>query len=1259
MGRAAQFLRRTFCDVKGGSWLLRAVAFAILFLGSFAQLAQAEVLSWETQYGANTNILGASSATTPNIITVTSSGAGAGTTTARTIDILPGTTVNTHLGVVQSSMNATVDDLSVSNTITFGFSNPVYNLCFTVVDIDGSPTDNSAGPFFDIVQFGPVPSSAPSIGSNVVYNALTGRANSNGLYVNNTTSDLRVCFAGPISTVTVQHIAGGAFGTDPTTQNISVDDLTYDTPPTVTISKVSNGGVGTFGFTGDNGFTAHNVTTVAAGVAVAGPRRILSSPSTATVLTEGAPPAGFALTGITCAGLGTGGTATNNLAARTVTFNAAATALNSNIACTFTNTRATIRVQKITLGGVGGPFTFAQTNLAAAPGGITTVTAGVAAPVAPAAINVTTIGTAVTLTETPIAGYQLTAVSCTDANSAVTGNLGTFGSFAGSVVTVAAARIVAGADISCVLTNTRATLAVQKITLGGFGGAFTFTDTNVPGSPPDITTTAINTPTPAAPTVRDITTVGTAVAITETPIAGYVVTAASCTDANSAATGNVGAIGTLAGNVLTIPAGNVVAGSAFTCVFTNSRSPTIRIQKTTLGGFGGPFTFADTNITGAIANITTVAAGTPTPAAPATSTITTIGTAVTVTEGLIAGYALTAASCTDANSAVTGNTGSIGSFAGNVLTIPAANVVAGADFTCVFTNTRATMKVQKITLGGVGGAFTFAQTNLAAAPGGITTTLVNTATPAAPTAINIMTLGTAVTLTETPIAGYALTAVSCTDANSAVTGNAGTFGSFAGNVVTVAAARIVAGADITCVFTNTRATMKVQKITLGGVGGPFTFAQTNLAAAPGGITTVTVAVAAPAAPAAINVSTIGTAVTLTETPIAGYALTAVSCTDANSAVTGNAGAFGSFAGNVVTVAAARIVAGADITCVITNSRTPTVKTQKITLGGVGGPFTFAQTNLAAAPGGITTVTVAVAAPAAPAAINVSTIGTAVTLTETPIAGYVLTAVSCTDANSAVTGNVGTFGSFAGNVVTVAAARIVAGADITCAITNTRTPTVKVQKITVGDFGGPFTFAQTNLASAPAGITTLAANTATPAAPTAINVTAIGTAVTLTETLAAQYVLTTASCTDANSAVTGNAGPIGAVAALTLTIPAANVVAGADFTCIFTNTKLIPALAIVKVADTAGPVALNDVITYTYTVTNSGNTTITGISVSETFNGYGAAPAPGGETLSADVAPLGDSTDAGANGSWDTIGPGDTVTFTATYTVTQQDVDLLQ
>ena len=804
--------------------------FAALFLiGCFTQGARAETLDWATRPNVSILSPAAPDVATPNVVTVTSAGSGTGTVTAgtRVIDILPAGTLDTHTGIVQSEMDSTIDDLSTTNTTAFAFSNPVYNLCFTVVDIDGSATTSSGGSTFnDRVQFSPVPTSTPTIGTNVVYNAGTGLAQTNGAYITNTTGDIRVCYAGPVSNVSVQHIAGPVAGTNnPTQQFTAVDDLTYDPPPTVTVSKVSNGGTGTFAFTGNNGFTAHNVITATAGVAVAGPRRILSLPGVATIITEGVPPAGFALTGIACAGLGTGGTATPNLAARTVTFDAAATALGSNITCTFTNTRATVKVQKITLGGVGGPFTFADTNITGAVANITTVTAGTPTPAAPATSAITTMGTAVTLTEGLIAGYALTAASCTDANSAVTGNSGSIGSFAGNVLTIPAANVVAGADFTCVFTNTRATIKVQKITTGGVAGPFTFADTNIAGALPNITTAAVGTATPAAPAASNVTTVGNAVTITETVVAGYTLIAASCTDANSAVTGNIGARGTLAGNVLTLPAADVDPGTDYTCVFTNAKIPTVKVQKITLGGFGGPFTFAQSNLASAPAGITTLAAGTATPAAPAPINVTSIGTLVTVTETPIAGYALTAASCTDANSAVTGNTGVIGSFTGNVLTIPAAAVVAGADFTCVFTNTRATLKLQKITIGGFGGPFAFVQTNLASLPAAITTTAAGVAAPAAPTPINVLVVGAGVTLTETVAADYMITSASCTDANSAVTGNTGSIGTLAGNTLNLPAANVKAGSDFTCVFTNTKLVPAMTVTKSANTAGPVSAGQ--------------------------------------------------------------------------------------------------------------------------------------------------------------------------------------------------------------------------------------------------------------------------------------------------------------------------------------------------------------------------------------------------------------------------------------------------
>ena len=107
--------------------------------------------------------------------------------------------------------------------------------------------------------------------------------------------------------------------------------------PTITVTKVSNGGVGSFSFTGNNGFAAQSITTLTAGTGVAGATQTLTAAGVSTTITEAAPPAGYTLASISCSGLGAGGTQTPDLATRTVTLNPAATAAGSAIACTFTN----------------------------------------------------------------------------------------------------------------------------------------------------------------------------------------------------------------------------------------------------------------------------------------------------------------------------------------------------------------------------------------------------------------------------------------------------------------------------------------------------------------------------------------------------------------------------------------------------------------------------------------------------------------------------------------------------------------------------------------------------------------------------------------------------------------------------------------------------------------------------------------------------------------------------------------------------------
>lgn len=110
--------------------------------------------------------------------------------------------------------------------------------------------------------------------------------------------------------------------------------------PSVTVSKISNGGVETFSFSGTNGFANQSLTTLTSGSAMAGASQTLTSANVSTTITEAPAPAGYTLASIRCSGLGAGGAQTNDLQTRTVTLDAAATAAGSVIACTFTNNLA-------------------------------------------------------------------------------------------------------------------------------------------------------------------------------------------------------------------------------------------------------------------------------------------------------------------------------------------------------------------------------------------------------------------------------------------------------------------------------------------------------------------------------------------------------------------------------------------------------------------------------------------------------------------------------------------------------------------------------------------------------------------------------------------------------------------------------------------------------------------------------------------------------------------------------------------------------
>jgi uncharacterized repeat protein (TIGR01451 family) len=110
---------------------------------------------------------------------------------------------------------------------------------------------------------------------------------------------------------------------------------------------------------------------------------------------------------------------------------------------------------------------------------------------------------------------------------------------------------------------------------------------------------------------------------------------------------------------------------------------------------------------------------------------------------------------------------------------------------------------------------------------------------------------------------------------------------------------------------------------------------------------------------------------------------------------------------------------------------------------------------------------------------------------------------------------------------------------------------------------------------------------------------------------------------------------------------------------------VSTISIVKSANRTGPLVVGDVVTYSFVARNTGNVTLTNVSVDEvSFNG--SAPplgVPMMETLTDNVplnTPLQQSTDSGGNnGIWSVLKPNDEVEFKLDYTVTQNDVDLLQ
>ena len=99
--------------------------------------------------------------------------------------------------------------------------------------------------------------------------------------------------------------------------------------------------------------------------------------------------------------------------------------------------------------------------------------------------------------------------------------------------------------------------------------------------------------------------------------------------------------------------------------------------------------------------------------------------------------------------------------------------------------------------------------------------------------------------------------------------------------------------------------------------------------------------------------------------------------------------------------------------------------------------------------------------------------------------------------------------------------------------------------------------------------------------------------------------------------------------------------------------ITPSLLVAKVADDDTDVVAGQVVTYTYTVTNNGNVPLTNVALADTHNGTAGALVPAFQSF---------STNTGSTNTGNTITllqPGDVAVYTASYTVTQNDIDTRQ
>jgi uncharacterized repeat protein (TIGR01451 family) len=220
---------------------------------------------------------------------------------------------------------------------------------------------------------------------------------------------------------------------------------------------------------------------------------------------------------------------------------------------------SSIVIEKVTVGGAGGPFGFTTTGgLSPSSFDLTTSGAGQAGKDSRTYSGLSAGEYSVTEATLP-AGWDLTDVQCT-AGGVVDSN-------DDSKVNI---TLTPGASVTCTFTNTkRGSIVIEKVTTGGFGGPFGFTTTGDGLSGFDLTTTAAGQAGKDSETFSNLE--PGAYSVTESaPPAGWEFGGLSCS-AGGAQDGTEPRKANI----------TLAAGATVTCTYTNIRQAQLRIAKVT------------------------------------------------------------------------------------------------------------------------------------------------------------------------------------------------------------------------------------------------------------------------------------------------------------------------------------------------------------------------------------------------------------------------------------------------------------------------------------------------------------------------------------------------------------------------------------------------------------------------------------------------------------------------------------------------------